>query len=118
MSEDKARQLYEAAAEAGLAQQRPPAPEDHLTTAMQEQEEKLRVRALYDLSGLLMSFGPLSLQVSVSETCMLTGAYSCLLVLWRVLYAWSMQRYLCLSYVCPCLSSSARLLHAMYVMLA
>lgn len=50
MSEDKARQLYEAAAEAGLAQQRPPAPEDHLTAAMQEQEEKLRVRALYDLS--------------------------------------------------------------------
>ena len=56
MSEDKARQLYEAAAEAGLAQQRPPAPEDHLTAAMQEQEEKLRVRTLYDLSGVLMFF--------------------------------------------------------------
>lgn len=56
MGEDKARQLYEAAAEAGLAQQRPPAPEDHLTAAMQEQEEKLRVRPLHDMSGVLMSF--------------------------------------------------------------
>ena len=56
MNEEEARQLYEAAAEAGLAQQRPPAPEDHLTAAMQEQEEKLRVRSLYSFSALVCRF--------------------------------------------------------------
>ena len=52
MSEEEARQLYAAAAEVGLAEQRPPAPEDHLTAAMQEQEEKLRVRTLNEDSAL------------------------------------------------------------------
>ena len=42
--EEEARELYTAAAEAGLAQEQPPAPEDRLTAAMQEQEQKLRVR--------------------------------------------------------------------------
>lgn len=56
MNEEEARQLYEAAAEAGLAQQRPPAPEDHLTAAMQEQEEKLRVRSQNSFSALLCCF--------------------------------------------------------------
>ena len=55
MSEEEARQLYEAAAEAGLAQQQPLAPEDHLTAAMEEQEEKLRVKSLYNVSALLCS---------------------------------------------------------------
>ena len=44
MSEEEARDLYTAAAEAGQAQEQPPAPEDRLTAAMQEQEQKLRVR--------------------------------------------------------------------------
>jgi len=42
-NEEDARILYQAAAEAGLAQERPPSPEDHLTAAMQEQQQKLRV---------------------------------------------------------------------------
>lgn len=59
VSEEDARQLYEAAAEAGLAQQRPPAPEDHLTAAMQEQEEKLRVRILcIDFAAVLCHLDP------------------------------------------------------------
>lgn len=46
LSEEAARQLYQEATEAGLAQEQPPAPEDHSTAVMQEQEQKLRVRAL------------------------------------------------------------------------
>ncbi len=42
-NEEDARILYQAAAEAGLAQEQPSSPEDHLTAAMQEQEQKLRV---------------------------------------------------------------------------
>ena len=41
--ENVARTLYQAAADVGQAQEQPPAPEDHLTTAMQEQAQKLRV---------------------------------------------------------------------------
>ena len=43
LSEEAARELYKGALEAGQAQEQPPAPEDHLTSAMQEQEQKLRV---------------------------------------------------------------------------
>ncbi|KAL3147314.1 hypothetical protein ABBQ32_002799 [Trebouxia sp. C0010 RCD-2024] len=43
LSEEAARQLYQEATEAGLAQEQPPAPEDHSTAVMQEQEQKLRV---------------------------------------------------------------------------
>ena len=55
-SEDEARALYQAAAEAGQAQERPSAPEDHLTAAMQEQEQKLRVCSSYGFSFMSVQF--------------------------------------------------------------
>jgi len=66
-NEEDARILYQAAAEAGLAQAQPPSPEDHLTAAMQEQEQKLRVifsftpLLLFDLSTGSAASGCLSL---------------------------------------------------------
>ncbi|KAL0050877.1 hypothetical protein WJX82_009288 [Trebouxia sp. C0006] len=54
-NEEDARILYQAAAEAGLAQAQPPSPEDHLTAAMQEQEQKLRVYPGALVDGRLMA---------------------------------------------------------------